>query len=45
MVVVFLGVIEMSEQPMNVSFSLPRPGPDLFVEGSLPQLFPVVYLH
>lgn len=41
----FIGRMVMSAQPMNVSFSLPKPGPDLFVVGSLPQLFPVVYFH
>ena len=41
----FVGKMVMSAQPMNVSFSLPKPGPDLFVVESLPQLFPVVYFH
>jgi hypothetical protein len=37
--------IEISAQPMNVSFSTPIPKPDWPVMGSVPQLFPVVYFH
>ena len=44
-VIGLLAMIVISEQPINVSFSLPKPGPDLLVSGSLPQLFPVVYFH
>ena len=39
------GRMAMSEQPINVSFSRPSPGPDWPVVGSVPQLFAAVYFH